>query len=574
MAFMIAFQSLHIPVPPIPAVAKGIYSSPPVTESILRTNQPTPSASPSKDRLYTTSACLSTVSYRHLKTDPSTSTPHYLSEISSIHLNQNFFMASGNMTSQIPNKSFAQRQMEKMGHVEGKGLGKAGNGIADPIQATLRPNRAGLGYPGAEGTAPSFDTPRRTPEWKSNIIVITNLEPHAEPAYVARNLHEFSEDGKILKILTQTSYGRTIAYVTFANVELAQEAVEELDGNTSHANYKLKAGLVPEEAVPKDVKNFLLLSDYLKEKEKAITTSTVLITKLPVNHTQRNINELLEDIRMCNDDMEDEEDKVIIRASEVLEPGVGMIQFGSESAAECFVEEHDGTYWKNAPIYVKCVPDSDMQEFLKAKRLGRSGPKDVCVLALGLKAEWAKVTELKHILGSYTFQNANFSTKCDSATAFIFLTEAEAAALLTRHPKGLKHQGKWIALKLKDQKDKTRVEAVAKHIAPASARAPAAANLNHLVQKTAGLQLTGQKKAVGTAKSDGPCDVRVNNLAPAASKEHLRTLFKNFKTTKVVVVKNKGLGYVGLETRAEAQRAAKLLSGKQILNRTVSVTVV
>ncbi|GAM82187.1 hypothetical protein ANO11243_001660 [Dothideomycetidae sp. 11243] len=41
--------------------------------------------------------------------------------------------------------SFAQRMMAKMGHVEGQGLGKAGEGIINPIEVKLRPQGVGVG---------------------------------------------------------------------------------------------------------------------------------------------------------------------------------------------------------------------------------------------------------------------------------------------------------------------------------------------------------------------------------------------------------------------------------------------
>ena len=41
--------------------------------------------------------------------------------------------------------NFAQRMMEKMGHVQGQGLGKAGEGMINPIAVKLRPQGAGVG---------------------------------------------------------------------------------------------------------------------------------------------------------------------------------------------------------------------------------------------------------------------------------------------------------------------------------------------------------------------------------------------------------------------------------------------
>ncbi|KAJ9605510.1 hypothetical protein H2200_010167 [Cladophialophora chaetospira] len=55
--------------------------------------------------------------------------------------------------------SFAARMMAKQGYVEGQGLGKAGQGITAPIQATVLSSRAGLG----QGSA-TREPPRRRQE--------------------------------------------------------------------------------------------------------------------------------------------------------------------------------------------------------------------------------------------------------------------------------------------------------------------------------------------------------------------------------------------------------------------------
>jgi tuftelin-interacting protein 11 len=59
--------------------------------------------------------------------------------------------------------SFAERMMAKMGHVEGAGLGKQGEGILDPIETKARPQRAGLGTV-REMTQQAKDEARRAAE--------------------------------------------------------------------------------------------------------------------------------------------------------------------------------------------------------------------------------------------------------------------------------------------------------------------------------------------------------------------------------------------------------------------------
>jgi hypothetical protein len=45
-------------------------------------------------------------------------------------------------------KTFAERQMEKMGHQKGKGLGKDGQGMAEPVVGSGQIGVQGLGFKG------------------------------------------------------------------------------------------------------------------------------------------------------------------------------------------------------------------------------------------------------------------------------------------------------------------------------------------------------------------------------------------------------------------------------------------
>ena len=45
-------------------------------------------------------------------------------------------------------KGFGQKMLEKMGYVAGQGLGSKGQGISRPVEAKLRPQKAGLGAGG------------------------------------------------------------------------------------------------------------------------------------------------------------------------------------------------------------------------------------------------------------------------------------------------------------------------------------------------------------------------------------------------------------------------------------------
>ena len=45
-------------------------------------------------------------------------------------------------------KGFGQKMLEKMGYVAGQGLGSKGQGISRPVEAKVRPQKAGLGAGG------------------------------------------------------------------------------------------------------------------------------------------------------------------------------------------------------------------------------------------------------------------------------------------------------------------------------------------------------------------------------------------------------------------------------------------
>ena len=53
-------------------------------------------------------------------------------------------------------ESVIMNMMQKMGYEWGKGLGKEGTGIVEPVQATLRQGRGAIGAYGKEASGPKF----------------------------------------------------------------------------------------------------------------------------------------------------------------------------------------------------------------------------------------------------------------------------------------------------------------------------------------------------------------------------------------------------------------------------------
>ena len=63
-------------------------------------------------------------------------------------------------------KGFGQKMLEKMGYKAGQGLGAQGQGISRPVEAKLRPQKAGLGAGGHTEHKLSLETEQPKPEMK------------------------------------------------------------------------------------------------------------------------------------------------------------------------------------------------------------------------------------------------------------------------------------------------------------------------------------------------------------------------------------------------------------------------
>jgi len=80
-----------------------------------------------------------------------------------------------NATTQINTNSFAARMMAKMGHVQGQGLGRTGEGILAPIEVKLRPQGVGVGAV-KEKTEQAKREERRAKELKGETLSDSDSE--------------------------------------------------------------------------------------------------------------------------------------------------------------------------------------------------------------------------------------------------------------------------------------------------------------------------------------------------------------------------------------------------------------
>jgi hypothetical protein len=146
------------------------------------------------------------------------------------------------------------------------------------------------------------------------------------------------------------------------------------------------------EAVPnEEIKISLRLSKSLQEHEEdaKLEMSTILITGLPTflgkDHTIANVNDLFKlGIGMSNDNDEGdwEEDKIVHTEYHNQRFGSALLRFSTVGMASYVVSAYNGIIWKEINIYVKCVPDEYIEDYLPGRTGGEKGVK---LLAKSLK---------------------------------------------------------------------------------------------------------------------------------------------------------------------------------------------
>jgi tuftelin-interacting protein 11 len=120
-----------------------------------------------------------------------------------------------------PQMSFAQRMMAKMGHQEGQGLGKTGEGILNPIEVKLRPQGAGVGAV-KEKTAQAKAEARRAAERRGE-----EYEDSSEEERKARKRRkEITRSSSASGASTPSGFARTkTRYKTAAEIEVAADGL-------------------------------------------------------------------------------------------------------------------------------------------------------------------------------------------------------------------------------------------------------------------------------------------------------------------------------------------------------------
>jgi RNA recognition motif-containing protein len=286
--------------------------------------------------------------------------------------------------------SFGERMLRKMGHQDGKGLGKDLSGIINPVEAHTATGQFGLGYTFADdgwgiGTQTErsshwedleslsltahddtwvqqpTDSPTDDMEWgptRSNIVQIIGLPRRAEPSYVYR-LFDASEQDTIKEIVCTEGNKDGTAYVTFVSEDKADAAMDKYSGKIWGPDRR-KITLVPvtEEYIPtgSEKSPILRLTDFLGHSgNNTVRSSTVLITRLPEKKTLSSLNALL------RKDGLDEND-IVNKHAIPEEPGSARVQFVDEATSDAFVRAWNGNYWKDNTLTVKCVEDQESKD--------------------------------------------------------------------------------------------------------------------------------------------------------------------------------------------------------------------
>lgn len=178
------------------------------------------------------------------------------------------------------------------------------------------------------------------------------------------------------------------------------------------------------------------------------------ITNLPGNHTGRNLNQLIEPVREEFDMYVPSRDPYFdfapdrIVHSGIREPGVALVQLAYPFMAKNIVHRFAGTYWKNATLNARCVPDGEMGDLLASQRVPGDG-KDVMLFVTGIKAGTSTM-EVRDIFKDHTLRDVNILPGCKSF-CFISVRQDEANALLGQFGRGVPHRGKMIKVSVSEK---------------------------------------------------------------------------------------------------------------------------
>jgi hypothetical protein len=373
----------------------------------------------------------------------------------------------------------------------------------------------------------------------SSVVVVGDLPNGCESSYVFSELY-LSED-EVEDVYTPPQGGNK-AWIVFKSPEMAKAYVGEHPITHFGQNGKKVYSSLSTEAIPESVSN--RYSDFIYARDHQVLSRTVEITGLPQNHTMRNMNELLEPVRERYDEETDkmlgpsdydyfEPDEIVTAKSP--EAGVGLVQLTKPHMAINVILTYAGTYWKNATLNARCVPDEVMTNLL----INEPSEADVMLFVSGLKANTTS-TEVREIFKDFPIRDVNIPPG-GKTFCFVFVQQAHANSILALFGNGVKWQGRNVRVSL-SEKDKRKQKSAFDTVGATTAMPP----------------------------PTDTTDLKLVNLPYGIADSNIRIIFEGFAVYKVVV--KQGYAFVGIAT-AEVGRAIDQLNDSMVGGRKIKVKV-
>ena len=385
---------------------------------------------------------------------------------------------------------------------------------------------------------------RNTNSAMSSTVLVSDLPSNCESSYVFTELR--LQEDEIEEVYTQAGGGES-AWIVFKAPELAAIFENGHKGYHFGVTGKKITTSFWTEAIPENATNRYF--DFVRARDHQIDSRTVEITGLPAKHTLSDMNKLLESVRdqyleatkqnqRLNPTDYDYYEPINILQVKTPDPGVGLLQLAQPWMAVAIVQQYAGTYWKNATLNARCVPDKEMDKLL----VKEPSATDVSLFVRGVKVGISS-REVREIFKDFPITDVNIlpgKTFC-----FVVVQQAHADSMLAHFKNGIKWQGCTIKVDLSD-KDKRKKKAEFGFTSAPSIPAPAPLPPTDVT------------------------DLKLENLPYDITEYKIRTLFEGFAVYKVVI--KQGYAFVGIPT-GEVGRAINMINDTMIGARYIEVKV-
>ncbi|KAI4913405.1 uncharacterized protein J4E92_009754 [Alternaria infectoria] len=370
----------------------------------------------------------------------------------------------------------------------------------------------------------------------SSTVLLSDLPSNCESSYVFTELR--LQDDEIDEVYTRAGGGES-AWIIFKAPDVAATFEKNHKGYHFGTTGKKMTTSFWNEAIPEFATN--RYSDFVRARDHQIDSRTVEITGLPQKHTLSDMNKLLESVRDQYVEVTKQNQRldptdygyyepINILQVKTPDPGVGLLQLAQPWMAVEIVRQYAGTYWKNATLNARCVPDKEMDKLL----VKEPSATDVSLFVRGVKVGISS-TEVREIFKDFPITDVNIlpgKTFC-----FVVVQQAQANSILAQFKDGVKWQGRTIKVDL-SEKDKRKQKAAFGGSASATPT-PAPAAL----------------------PPTDTTDLKLENLPYDVTDYKIRTIFEGFAVYKVVI--KQGYAFVGIPTGAVG-RALDMLNDTMI----------